>query len=136
MKTNPLLRIRLVALALIGLLAFVAPALAQQSDEGAEPNTSDAAGSGEPTEADIRVAYSAAIERINDGTRERYGDDDAAALLLTLEDINMLGCRGMSRTGVHFDCRVERRMRRADLKPTTDVVQLWVSYEEGSWVVR
>jgi hypothetical protein len=55
---------------------------------------------------------------------------------LVLEDVVKLACRGMSRAGVHHDRRVERRVRRGENKPANDVVQLWLSHEDGEWVAR
>jgi hypothetical protein len=90
----------------------------------------------QPTEAQIRDAYAAALDDINARSVARLGAADASTLSVVLEDITKLGCRGLGRPGVHYDCRVERRIRRGEHAPATDVVQLWLAYEDGRWVAR
>jgi len=104
------------------------PAFAQQAD--ASPVVE------EPTEAQIFDAYGARIASINARSRELLGDVDASVMELTVEDAQKLGCRQVDRVGVHFDCRVELRMKQAQRRPKTDVVQLWLSYEDGVWIAR
>jgi hypothetical protein len=90
----------------------------------------------EPTEEQIRDAYAAAIADINARTVAAVGAADAGRLNMALEDLKKLGCRSLGRAGVHYDCRVERRIRRGQARPATDVVQLWLAYEGADWVVR
>lgn len=122
--------VRLFLPALVVALAAVPRLVAAQADAEAPGVV------GEPTEDDIRSAYAATLETVNRGTLERLGEADGAALLLALEDLTKLGCRGMSRAGVHYDCRVQRRVKRGDDKPVTDVVQLWLSHDGAEWVAR
>lgn len=109
-------------------LAFCPGALAQQP---AELQTV-----GEPTQAEIATAYAARIADINERARKLLGDDDAAVMLLTFEDAKKLGCRGMDRIGIHFDCRVQLRLRQGERRAKTDVVDLWLSHEDGAWVLH
>jgi hypothetical protein len=90
----------------------------------------------EPTEEQIRSAYASALEDVNARSVAQLGAADAALLAVVLEDLTKLGCRGLGRPGEHYDCRVERRTRRGERGAVTDVVQLWLSYEDGRWVVR
>ncbi|MGB5835104.1 MAG: hypothetical protein WBG92_24395 [Thiohalocapsa sp.] len=91
---------------------------------------------GEPTETEIETAYAARLSGINTRSREILGDPDAALMTLTLEDLKKLSCRGLDRVGVHYDCRVEMRMRQAERRPGTRVLDLWLSHENGVWVAR
>jgi hypothetical protein len=90
----------------------------------------------EPSEAEIATAYDERIAHINARSREVLGDEQAEAMLLTLEALKKLRCDGLDRVGVHFDCRVEMRVRQADRRPKTTVVDLWLSYENGNWIAR
>lgn len=103
-----------------------------QEDAGAD----SAAIVEEPTEAQIRDAYAAALEDINARSVAQLGAADASKLSVNLEDLTKLGCRGLGRPGVHYDCRVERRVRRGEGAAVTDVVQLWLAYEDDHWVAR
>jgi len=115
-------------------LVLVLPALVSLSvraEQGAPPPAVE-----EPTEAQIETAYAARIADINERSRAVLGDADADAMHLTLEALNKLRCRGLDRVGVHFDCRVELRLRQADRRPKTDLVDLWLSFEDSRWVAR
>jgi len=90
----------------------------------------------EPTEAQIFDAYGARVASINARSRDLLGDADAGLMELTVEDLKKLNCKEIERVGVHFDCRVELRMKQARRRPKTDVVQLWLSYEDGAWIAR
>lgn len=90
----------------------------------------------EPTEAQIRGAYEARIARVNARSRELLGDTDAVLMELKVEDLKKLNCREIERAGVQFDCRVELRLRQAKRRPKTDIVQLWISYEDDGWIAR
>ena len=115
-------------------MAVFAPggAWAQSDNARADP----AAVVEEPTEEQIRAAYAAALEDVNERSVAQLGAQDATALTVVLEGLVKLGCRGIGQPGVHFDCRVERRIRRGERTPATDVVQLWMSYEGDRWVAR
>jgi hypothetical protein len=104
------------------------PVYAQGSDESEAVN--------EPGEQEIEDAYAAHIADINRRSSVVFENEDAASMQLTLENLTKLGCQEIEREGVHYDCRVERRMRQADHRPKTDVVQLWLSYEDARWVAR
>lgn len=118
---------RLVTIiALWGL--FSAPLLAQQQAE-APPIE-------EPTEAEIEAAYGTMIAGINQRSREILDAEEAPLMELTLEDLKKLKCRGLDRTGIQYDCRVELRMRQAQRRAKTEVVNLWLSYENDGWVAR
>lgn len=141
MRTHAPLGVWALALALLA----VAPGAALRAQEGSgDVDASGQAASAqtgadlveEPTEEQIRSAYAATLTDLNARSLEHLGAENAGMLSLELEDIVKLGCRGLERPGVHFDCRVERRVRRGDEKPETDVVQLWLSREEGRWVAR
>lgn len=141
--TWPLASLRVGALALALLAVAPGAALRAQDGSGGADATGETAsaqaGTGvveEPTEEQIRGAYAATLMDLNARSVEQLGAGDAGVLTLELEDIVKLGCRGLDQPGVHFDCRVERRIRRGDEKPQTDVVQLWLSREEGRWVAR
>jgi hypothetical protein len=127
--------------ALAALLIGVA-AMPIRAQDAAPDTGPDAAAQGaaavveEPTEEQIRTAYAQTLETVNAGTVSHLGAADAAALTIELEDIVKLGCRGLNRPGAQFECRVERRTRRGDERPTTDVVELWLSWEDGRWVAR
>ncbi|MBK1629170.1 hypothetical protein CKO31_00180 [Thiohalocapsa halophila] len=130
--------LRVWALAL-ALLAVAPSAALRAQDGGDDAQASAQTGSGvveEPTEEQIRSAYTATLTDLNARSVEHLGADDAGVLTLELEDIVKLGCRGLDRPGVHFDCRVERRIRRGEERPQTDVVELWLSREDGRWVAR
>lgn len=90
----------------------------------------------EPTEEQIRTAYAASLAALNGRSVAIMGAEDAQALTLVLDELKKLGCRGLDRPGAHFDCRVERRLQHGKRKAKTDVVQLWLAYEEGQWVAR
>ncbi len=90
----------------------------------------------EPSAAEIETAYGALISGINQRSQEILGDKNAALMDLTLENLHKLKCRGLDRVGIHYDCRVELRMRQAERRPKTEVVNLWLSYEDGGWVAR
>ncbi len=104
------------------------PAFAQQAD--APPVVE------EPTEAQIFDAYEARIaehQRALTGASRRRrrrldGADSGRPEKAWLQEID--------RVGVHFDCRVELRMKQAQRRPKTEVVQLWLSYEDGAWIAR
>lgn len=89
-----------------------------------------------PSEEAIRDAYAANLADLNERSVNVMGAEDAARFSLTLDGLTKLGCRGMSTAGVNFDCRVERRLSRGNQRPETDVVQLWLSYENDAWIVR
>jgi len=118
---------RLVIMILLWAL-FSAPILAQQQAE-APPIE-------EPTEAEIEAAYGTTIAGINQRSREILNAEEAALMELTLEDLQKLKCRGLDRGGIQYDCRVELRMRQAQRRPKTKVVNLWLSYENDAWVAR
>jgi hypothetical protein len=113
---------------LLTLALLHVPVLAQQAE--APPVVE------EPTEAQIVDAYRTHIASINARSRELLGDIDGGLMELTVEDLKKLNCRAIDRVGVHFDCRVELRMKQAQRRPKTDVVQLWLSYEDDRWVAR
>jgi hypothetical protein len=117
-----------VAASLLMLALLHLPAFAQEAE--APPSVE------EPTEAQIFDAYEARIAGINARSRKLLGDADAGLMELTVEDLKKLGCRSIDRIGVHFDCRVELRMKQAQRRPKTEVVQLWLSYEDGAWIAR
>jgi hypothetical protein len=119
------------------LVLFVLACGGAWAQEGAGAGAAaDAAVVEEPTEAQIRDAYAAALEDINARSVAQLGDADASKLSVELEDLTKLGCRGLGRPGVHYDCRVERRVRRGEGAAVTDVVQLWLAYEDDHWVAR
>lgn len=123
----------MVVLGALATAVLCAPgAWAQRDDARPEP----AAPVEEPTEEQIRAAYAGALEDINARSVAHLGAEDAAAFAMALEDLTKLGCRGLGRPGAHFDCRVERRIRRGEHTPVTDVVQLWLTYEDDRWVAR
>lgn len=116
----------------LALLVLACGGAWAQEDAVADP----AAVVEEPTEAQIRDAYAAALEDINARSVAQLGAADASKLSVELEDLTKLGCRGLSRPGVQYDCRVERRIRRGEGAAVTDVVQLWLAYEDDHWVAR
>jgi hypothetical protein len=122
-----------IVLPVLALAALCTTAAWAQQD--ASP-TRAAAAVEEPTEEQIRSAYASALEDVNARSVAQLGAADAALLAVVLEDLTKLGCRGLGRPGEHYDCRVERRTRRGERGAVTDVVQLWLSYEDGRWVVR
>lgn len=91
---------------------------------------------GEPSEQELKDAYAGHIASINQRALALFGEEDAGVMRLTLEDLTKLRCEEMERDGVHYDCRVERRLRQAERRPKTDVVQLWLSYEDARWIAR
>lgn len=117
----------LIAVPMTVLLCAPVPAHAQ---EQVRPSVA------EPTEAEIETAYAARIADINDRSRKSLGAADAAPMELTLEGLKKLECRVLERVGTHYDCRVEARTRQAQRRPRTDVVDLWLSYEDDGWVAR
>lgn len=129
-------RVALAAL-LIGVAAMPVRAQDAAPDTGLDAAAQDAAAVvEEPTEEQIRTAYAQTLEAVNAGTVSHLGAGDAGPLTIELQDIVKLGCRGLNRPGAQFECRVERRTRRGDERPTTDVVELWLSWEDGRWVAR
>lgn len=104
--------------------------------DAADGGQGDPATVGEPTEAQIHGAYAAMLATVNAGSKVHLGAADSGAVLIELEEIVKLGCRGLDRSGAQYDCRVERRIRRGDARPETGVVQLWLSWEDGRWVAR
>ncbi len=94
------------------------------------------AGLEEPSEEQIRIAYVAALEDINARSVTHLGAADSASLSIVLEDVSKLGCRRLGGATVQYDCRVQRRIRRGGGRSTTDVVQLWLSYEDEHWIAR
>jgi hypothetical protein len=124
-----------------GLLLALAPAMYCHGQEAAVPDADDGgqrdpAPVEEPTEAQIHDAYAGMLATVNAGSKAHLGAADSGAVLIELEDIVKLGCRGLDRSGAEYDCRVERRIRRGDARPETGVVQLWLSWENGRWVAR
>jgi hypothetical protein len=123
------LRIAARLVMLIALWGSVsAPILAQQQAE-APPIE-------EPTEAEIEAAYATMLADINRRSREIFDAAEAALLELTLEDLKKLKCHGLDRVGIQYDCRVELRMRQAQRRPKTALVNLWLTYEDNGWVAR
>jgi hypothetical protein len=125
-------RLGLPGLAVLAVLSASQVASAQDAATGAGAE----AAVDEPSEAQIHAAYAAALADLNARTIANLGVGGAPALTIELEELNKLGCRGLDRPGVHFDCRVERRIRRGERRPTTDVVELWLSYQDARWVAR
>lgn len=126
-----LLRLALPLLVAIASLS-VGPVLGQP---GSATAPSPSAGL-EPSRDDLRAAYAARIDEVNQGAGEVLSDDEAAALRLNLEDLQKLICRRIERIGDHYDCRVEVRIRIADQRPETRVVNLWLEHGAQGWVAR
>jgi hypothetical protein len=90
----------------------------------------------EPSTDEIRTAYRARVEALNNKAVEVLGAADAGIVALTLEDAQKLSCNSLDRPDIQYDCRVEVRIRIADGMPTTRLVNLWLIREGDGWVVR
>ena len=115
--------------------------LAAASTRAQEPPAATAASTPaavveEPGEEQIHSAYAAALADVNARSVAQLGAADAAPLSIVLEGVNKLSCRQLGDDGLQYDCRVERRISRGGGRSTTDVVQLWLSYEDGQWIAR
>ena len=125
--------------ALVAWLALLAAPVLAQSDAAPAPAPAPAPASAtveQPTQEQIRTAYAETLDGVNERTTAIMGGEDGATLTVVLEDLTKLGCRELNRPGAQFDCRVERRIRHGQLRPKTDVGQLWLSSENDRWVVR
>ena len=131
MPAAPPRRLRLaLAAVLISASLSVGPVIGQT---GGAPTPSEGL---EPSRDDLRGAYTARIDEVNQGAGQVLSDDEAAALRLQLEDLQKLLCQRIERVGDHYDCRVEVRIRIADQRPETRVVNLWLEHGPQGWVAR
>lgn len=122
-----------VSLVCLWLLAAGAPVAAQT------PKAADAAVAAEalePAREDLLRAYGERITAVNAGAAEVFPPDEAAQVQLHLEAIQKLACQRIEREGLNFDCRVEARLRIADQRPKTSVVNLWLEKADNVWIVR
>lgn len=124
-------------LALLGLWLVAAGPVTAQSQKQAKAAADAAAATAlEPTRDDLLRAYGARITEVNDGAGAVLAADETAQVRLTLEDAQKLTCERIQQDGLHYDCRVEARLRIADQRPRTSVVHLWMEKTDTGWVSR